>query len=94
MCSDSNVSARKFDPIAAEKMLRESLKWRQDWGIDDIQSWTPPEALVDRLPVGITGYDKEGSPVLCVPFSQLDIAGMLHAVTKNDIIRLVAKTVE
>ncbi|KAI5720556.1 hypothetical protein M8J77_008561 [Diaphorina citri] len=88
------LSARKFDPIAAEKMLRESLKWRQDWGIDDLQSWTPPEALVDRLPVGITGYDKEGSPVLCVPFSQLDIAGMLHAVTKNDIIRLVAKTVE
>lgn len=88
------LAARKFDPIAAEKMLRDSLKWRKEWDIDNLKSWQPPEALVDRLAVGITGYDKDGAPVLCVPFAQLDFVGMLHATTKNDIVRLVAKTLE
>lgn len=88
------LAARKFDPIAAEKMLRDSIKWRKDWDIDNLKSWKPPEPLQDRLPTARTGYDKQGAPILVVPFRELDIPGMLHAVSKNDIIRLLAKTLE
>uniref|UniRef100_A0A8D8LHI7 SEC14-like protein 2 n=1 Tax=Cacopsylla melanoneura TaxID=428564 RepID=A0A8D8LHI7_9HEMI len=88
------LTARKFDPIAAEKMLRESLAWRKEWDIDNLHSWEPPDALVNRLPCGLTGYDKQGAPVLSLVFSQFDVAGLLHCVSKNDVIRYVAKTLE
>ncbi|XP_047001241.1 SEC14-like protein 2 [Schistocerca americana] len=88
------LRARDFDADAAEKMLRDSLQWRQRWDADNIQSWEPPEVLKKYYPSGISGFDKDGAPVVVVPFAGLDIWGMLHSVSKRDFIRNTIKYIE
>lgn len=88
------LRARDFDPDAAEKMLRDSLQWRQRWDAENIQSWEPPEVLQKYYPSGISGFDKDGAPVVIVPFAGLDIWGVLHSVKKGDFIRNTIKHIE
>ncbi|XP_053625554.1 SEC14-like protein 2 [Plodia interpunctella] len=89
------LRARQWDPDAAEKMLRDSMKWREKWEIDTtLQTWEPPEVLQKYFPSGSTGFDKEGSPIIIVPFVGLDVWGMLHSLSRMDVIRMVIKTLE
>ncbi|CAB3239128.1 unnamed protein product [Arctia plantaginis] len=89
------LRARQWDPVAAEKMLRDSLKWREKWGIDkELQTWQAPDVLDKYFPSGSTGFDKEGSPVIIVPFVGLDIWGLLHSVSKTDVIRQILRHLE
>ena len=89
------LRARQWDPEAAEKMLRDSLKWREKWGVDTtLPTWQPPEVLEKHFPSGSTGFDKEGSPVIIVPFVGLDVWGLLHSLTRSDVIRMILKHLE
>ncbi|KAI8434560.1 hypothetical protein MSG28_003106 [Choristoneura fumiferana] len=89
------LRARQWDADAAEKMLRDSMKWREKWGIDStLNEWKAPEVLETYFPSGSTGFDKEGSPVIIVPFVGLDAWGLLHAVTKTDVIRMILRHLE
>ncbi|XP_026757927.2 SEC14-like protein 2 [Galleria mellonella] len=88
------LRARNWNPDAAEKMLRDSLKWREKWGVDELQHWEGPEILQKYFPSGSTGFDKEGSPVIIVPLVGLDVWGMLHSLSKSDVIRMVIKHLE
>ncbi|XP_072943763.1 SEC14-like protein 2 [Epargyreus clarus] len=89
------LRARQWDPEAAEKMLRDSMKWREKWGIDTtLQTWQAPEVLETHFPSGSTGFDKEGSPLIIVPFVGLDVWGLLHSVTRTDIIRMILRHLE
>ncbi|CAB3359189.1 Hypothetical predicted protein [Cloeon dipterum] len=89
------LKARNFDAVAAEKMLRESLQWRAKWDVDRLLThWEPPLALKQFFPSGICGTDKDGVPIILVPFSGLDIWGLLHSVSKTDFIRMTAMTLE
>lgn len=89
------LKARQWDPEAAEKMLRDSLVWREKWGVDtSLASWQAPEVLETYFPSGSTGFDKEGSPVIIVPLEGLDVYGLLHSVTRTDIIRMVLRHLE
>ncbi|XP_076473337.1 SEC14-like protein 2 isoform X4 [Bombus vancouverensis nearcticus] len=56
------LRARKWDPVAAEKMLRESMEWRKQWEVDKLTEWDPPQILNDYLPHGLCGFDKDGAP--------------------------------
>ncbi|XP_046964903.1 SEC14-like protein 2 [Vanessa cardui] len=89
------LRARQWNPEAAEKMLRDSMKWREKWGVDTtLASWKAPEVLETHFPSGSTGFDKEGSPIIIVPFVGLDIWGLLHSVTRTDIVRMVLRHLE
>ncbi|KAG8275238.1 hypothetical protein J6590_090463 [Homalodisca vitripennis] len=88
------LRARNFDCAAAEKMLRESLKWRAEWDVDNLEEWEAPAVFEQYYPSGICGFDREGSPVIVLPFSGMDIWGMLHTVTKADLIKQTIRTVE
>ncbi|XP_038215832.1 SEC14-like protein 2 [Zerene cesonia] len=89
------LRARQWDPEAAEKMLRDSMKWREKWGIDTtLHTWQAPEVLEKHFPSGSTGFDKEGSPIIIVPFVGLDAWGMLHSVTRTDLIRMILRHLE
>nr|XP_026489889.1 SEC14-like protein 2 [Vanessa tameamea] len=89
------LRARQWNPEAAEKMLRDSMKWREKWGVDTtLESWKAPEVLETHFPSGSTGFDKEGSPIIIVPFVGLDIWGLLHSVSRTDIIRMVLRHLE
>ncbi|XP_004930377.1 SEC14-like protein 2 isoform X1 [Bombyx mori] len=89
------LRARQWDPEAAEKMLRDSLKWREKWEVDTtLPSWQAPEVLQKHFPSGSTGFDKEGSPVIIVPFVGLDVWGLLHSFTRTEVIRMILKHLE
>jgi hypothetical protein len=81
------LAARKWNVDAAETMFREHIKWRERWGADDIENQELPQVVLDYTPVGHAGYDKEGSPIIVIPFAGFDIYGMLHAASPNDIYR-------
>lgn len=42
----------------------------------------------------MVGYDKEGSPIILIPYGGIDIWGILHSATKNDIVKRTVKLLE
>lgn len=88
------LRARKWNPEAAEKMLRANLKTRAMWNVDNLEKWDIPVALKEYLPYGLIGYDKEGSPIIVCPFYKFDIWGTLHCVTRFDFQRYLVLLLE
>lgn len=88
------LRARKWDPVAAEKMLRNSMEWRKQWEVDKLTKWDPPKILKDYLPHGLCGFDKDGAPVIVVYFDALDLYGILHVVSRMDMIKMTIKCLE
>lgn len=72
----------------------QSMKWREKWGVDEIDSWEPPPVFKEFTPYGTTGFDKDGSPVVFVPFAGIDIWGLLHSASKRDICKNTIKLLE
>ncbi|XP_014211016.1 SEC14-like protein 2 [Copidosoma floridanum] len=88
------LRARKWDAAAAEKMLRDSLAWRKRWDVDQLQEWEEPKILREYLPHGLSGFDKDGAPVIIVPFAGLDLYGILHVVSRKEMIKMTVKKLE
>lgn len=88
------LNARNWNIENAEKMFRDSLKWRERWIVDDIANWKTPQPLIDYFPHGLSGFDKNGCPIIVVPFAGLDIWGLLHTVSRADFIRATIQTLE
>jgi len=88
------LRARNWNVEAAEKMLRESMKWRERMNADDIENWEAPKLLEDHCPHGLAGFDKGGSPIIIVPFAGMDMYGVLHAVSRSDMIRYTLQQLE
>ncbi|XP_015191506.1 PREDICTED: SEC14-like protein 3 [Polistes dominula] len=88
------LKARNWNVEAAEKMLRNSLKWRKQWEVDKLVEYDEPEVMKKYGPHGICGFDKEGSPVIVVIFGEFDIYGTLHVITKKQLIKTVIKYLE
>lgn len=72
----------------------QSLKWRERWIVDDIANWKRPQPLNDYFPHGLSGFDKNGSPIIVVPFVGLDIWGLLHSISRADFIRATIQELE
>jgi hypothetical protein len=70
------------------------MKWREEWSINKDDGWKPPQVLVDYIPNGISGYDKEGSPVVIIPFAGFDVCGLLKAAAPKDMVRYLAQRVD
>ncbi|KAJ8984842.1 hypothetical protein NQ317_013043 [Molorchus minor] len=89
------LRARNWNPEAAEKMLRQSMKWRQQWEVDDgLKNWSPPEVIQLYHPSGTSGYDKDGAPVIIVPFAGLDVFGLINSCSKQDCVRATIRILE
>ncbi|XP_050537161.1 SEC14-like protein 2 [Daktulosphaira vitifoliae] len=88
------LAARNFDPKAAETMLRNSMDWRQKWSINKDDGWVPSQLMIDYVPTGHCGYDKQGSPVIVIPFSGFDICGLIKSVSTQDMVRYLANKVD
>ncbi|XP_008212840.1 SEC14-like protein 3 isoform X1 [Nasonia vitripennis] len=88
------LRARKWDAGAAEKMLRDSLEWRKRYDVDKLDEFEIPQVLKDYLPHGICGYDKDKAPVIVMPFAGLDLYGILHVVTRREMIKTTIKLLE
>ncbi|XP_066596656.1 SEC14-like protein 2 isoform X2 [Prorops nasuta] len=68
-------------------MLRDSLDWRKQWDADNLDNWEPSPFLKEYLPHGLCGYDKDNAPVVVVPFAGVDMYGILHVVSRRDMIK-------
>ncbi|XP_076654593.1 SEC14-like protein 4 [Halictus rubicundus] len=88
------LRARKWDVAAAEKMLRESVEWRRQWDVEKLSEWVAPQILENYLPHGLSGFDKDGAPVVVVYFDALDLYGILHVVSRRDMIKVTIKHLE
>ena len=53
-----------------------------------------PEIFQRYYPHGLSGFDKEGSPVIIVPFAGFDSNGILHTVSKKEMITVTLKQFE
>nr|CAD7401319.1 unnamed protein product [Timema cristinae] len=92
------------DPYALSQMHRPlhhgadyynmSMKWREKWEVETLNTWEPPEVIKKYYPSGLAGFDKEGAPVVVIPFAGLDMWGMLHSLNKTDFIRMTIKMIE
>ncbi|XP_022207773.1 SEC14-like protein 2 isoform X1 [Nilaparvata lugens] len=88
------LRARNFDVDAAEKMLRESMKWRKEWDADCEHLYEPPEVFSQFYPSGVSGFDKDGAPVIVLPFAGLDMWGFMHSVSKHDFMKVTIRKLE
>ncbi|CAH1280313.1 unnamed protein product [Diabrotica balteata] len=89
------LRARNWNPAAAEKMFRESVMFKKQWEIDShLIAWDPPEPIKSFHPSGTCGLDKDGAPILIVPFKGFDPIGMLSSVSKLELIKNEAKILE
>ena len=70
------------------------MKWREKWEVDRLKEWTAPFVCTEYCPHGTTGFDKGGSVVIIVPFSGIDIWGLLHSASKRCIIKNTIKVLE
>eukprot|EP00035_Acanthoeca_spectabilis_P024909 m.455985 g.455985 ORF g.455985 m.455985 type:complete len:532 (+) comp20970_c0_seq1:106-1701(+) len=62
-CLCRYLRARDWKVLAAEKLLRETLQWREEYGIENVGI----ESIKDELATGkiyIHGFDRSGQPVM------------------------------
>ncbi|XP_065204875.1 SEC14-like protein 4 [Planococcus citri] len=84
----------KFDVDKAEQMLRKSIEWRREWKVDKLKNLELPELFKRYFTHGLSGFDKEGAPVVIVPFSDLDAPGILNLVGSDEFITGTLKVFE
>jgi len=68
-----------------EKLFRDTVKWRETEGIDDmVTEYQPPEILRRHVASGILeGYDKDGDPIYLERAGVMDVAGFLRKCGKE-----------
>jgi hypothetical protein len=59
-----------------------------------MESWESPPVFNEHIPYGHLGFDKDGSPVILIPFAGIDIWGIMHSASKRDIIKNTIKLLE
>jgi len=72
------IRAREMDLDKAEDMLRKSMQWRKDNEIDSILKGGLDPELVEKFPYYLDGEDKQGRPVISMPFGSWDIRGFIE----------------
>ena len=64
------LRARQYDVSRATTLLQESIKWRKDFGLADLQKGKWQETLAKENSTGkmyCRGFDREVSPVFITP---------------------------
>ncbi|XP_056146625.1 SEC14-like protein 2 isoform X2 [Lampris incognitus] len=89
------LSARNFNVLKAEVMIRKHLEFRKQMKVDTIISdWKPPEVIEKYFSGGMCGYDRAGSPVWYDVIGPLDPKGLLLSATKRDFMKTKIRDTE
>lgn len=99
VCLTSLSHNLQFSHFANQKnslvyLFLQSLKWRLKWDLDNIEEWEGPKHLKDYFPHGTTGFDKEGSSIIIIPYGGIDLWGILHSASRNDIVKQTIQLLE
>ncbi|ODN04853.1 SEC14-like protein 4 [Orchesella cincta] len=73
------IRAREMDLDKAEDMLRKAMQYRKDNKIDDILKAGLDPELCEKFPYNLDGFDREGRPVLTMPFGSWDVRSFIEA---------------
>ncbi|KAK3724995.1 hypothetical protein QZH41_017469, partial [Actinostola sp. cb2023] len=88
------LRARDFNLEKAYDMLCQSLAWRRHHHIDEIlETWKPPEHLLEYYCGGWHHHDKEGRPVYILRLGSMDVKGLLKAVGEDGFLKHVSTNV-
>lgn len=83
------LRARGFDVPKAVEMLQNDVKWRAEWGVDEIletfKSNKYFKALTDYWPGGVYGFDKQNMPVYVERIGAVDPKSLLKQVPEDDL---------
>lgn len=81
------LSARNWDLDAAEKQLREALKFREENKVDTVlERLAPQSSLVkDLVPHLYGSFDKLGRPIYIERTGKIDVARLMNLVTKENL---------
>lgn len=71
-----------------------SMAFRKKHKVDELSKWEVPDVLKNGIPFGTTGFDKEGSVVIIIPFKGTDAYGLFHSSCKQDVIKYILKLAE
>ncbi|CAG7732641.1 unnamed protein product, partial [Allacma fusca] len=88
------IRARNHDLDQAEKMIRESMKWRETNDIENILTWNPPERFSKDLPMEFLGYDNENSPVVVMAYGKWDLKKCVDAGEKEEFVKYLDQLFE
>ncbi|XP_046460824.1 SEC14-like protein 2 [Daphnia pulex] len=79
------LSVQDFDPVRAEKMLRQCLEWRRLNRVDEILDvYTPSEVFKKYYSDGQVGFDKCGCPVFISAIGRVDPKGIFLSSVKKE----------
>ncbi|CAD5120719.1 DgyrCDS9283 [Dimorphilus gyrociliatus] len=80
------LKARNFNISKAQIMIRKSLLWRKEFEIDDlVEKFKPSEVLLNYIPGGTTGFDRNNRPIYLLTAKDLDLEGIFQSVTKTEL---------
>ena len=83
------MRARSFDVDQSESMIRETVAWRAQNGVDSIlKDYNPPQEILDHYPGAIlTGTDRMGDPIFVSRTGVTDLCGMVEKYGEEEMIR-------
>ncbi|XP_026100962.1 SEC14-like protein 2 [Carassius auratus] len=82
------LRARNFNLQKAEAMLRKHVEFRKHLKVDTITTeWQVPEVIARYLSGGMCGHDREGSPIWYDVIGPMDPKGLMHSVSKQDLVK-------
>jgi len=70
------------------------MKFRQKHKVDELHNWDIPEVLLNGIPYGTTGCDKDGSILIIIPFKGTDAYGLFHASSKQEVVKYILRLAE
>jgi len=72
------------------EMLKNSLHWRRQHHVDTIlETWNPPDNLLEYYPGGWHHFDREGRPVYIIRLGSMDFKGLLKTVGEDGFVKQV-----
>ncbi|ODN05657.1 SEC14-like protein 2 [Orchesella cincta] len=82
------LRARNLNVTKAEDMLRASLQWKKDKDIKSLLTeYKSPDVIRNDYLYKFTGYDKDGLPVLVVPYGKWEVRRVLERGLKEESLR-------
>lgn len=70
------------------------MEWRRRWKVDELKNLEMPEIFKRYFTHGLSGFDKEGAPVVIVPFGHLDASGLHECIGGEELITGALKVFE
>ncbi|CAG7723391.1 unnamed protein product [Allacma fusca] len=72
------LRARDMSVDKAEKMIRENMKVRKEFLVDELQYRDFPEVMLQQLPFTPCGHDKQGIVVCIIPFGIWNLKALVQ----------------